>query len=516
MAKPQLSKGAVLDGFRLEERIHKGGMATLWRVSHADMTMPLIMKAPILGEGEDPAAIVGFEMEQMIMPQLSGLHVPAFVAAGDFAAHPYIVMELIEAPSLLKRLPDLPLPYSEVSEIGVKIATALADLHRQHTIHLDIKPSNIVIRPEGHAALIDFGLAHHDQLPDLMQEEFRLPYGTAPYMAPEQLLGVRRDPRSDQFALGVLLYFFSTGIRPFGQSETMRGMRKRLWRDPHPPRSLRPDYPPALQEIVLRCLETQPAWRYPTASQLAFALGNQDQVSLTARAERLTRDPFTTVLRRRFNTDLITASSKRGIARQLNGAPIVAVAVDLSETSEAVHEALRQATDRMLTTLPSARLACLNVLKLGRITLDTTLDARGHNKHVERLVALKHWAQPLKLPEHRVTYHVLEAVDPADAILDYARLNAVDQLLIGARQNSLKRRLLGSVSAKVAAEAACTVTIVRPSSAGQDRENADAGRGQDGAPDGDGAVPAWDDAGVAIANVSSAAPPDPASQPIDG
>ena len=194
--------------------------------------MPLIMKVPILGEGEDPAAIVGFEMEQMILPRLSGPHVPKFVAAGDFARQPYIVMELIEAPSLRKRLPELPLSYDEVSEIGVKIATALEDLHRQHVIHLDIKPSNVIIRPGGPAVLIDFGLSHHDQLPDLLQEEFRVPYGTGPYMAPEQLLGIRRDPRSDLFALGVLLYFFSTGVRPFGEAETMRWMRRRLWRDP--------------------------------------------------------------------------------------------------------------------------------------------------------------------------------------------------------------------------------------------------------------------------------------------
>jgi serine/threonine protein kinase len=63
-------------------------------------------------------------------------------------------------------------------------------------------------------------------LPDLLQEEFRLPYGTAPYMAPERLLGVRDDPRSDLFSLGVLLYFFTTGVRPFGEAETIRGMRR--------------------------------------------------------------------------------------------------------------------------------------------------------------------------------------------------------------------------------------------------------------------------------------------------
>jgi serine/threonine protein kinase len=462
MALSKLKQGAELDGFLLESLIHKGGMARLWRVSRADMPMPLVMKVPILGEGEDPAAIVSFEMEQTILPRLSGPHVPKFVAAGDFAKQPYIVMELIEAPSLLKRLTELPLPYAEISEIGMKIAAALDNVHHQHVIHLDIKPSNVIIRPDGAAALIDFGLAHHDQLPDLMQEEFRVPYGTAPYMAPEQLLGIRRDPRSDLFALGVLLYFFSTGVWPFGEGERIGAMRRRLWRDPHPPRALRKDYPPALQEIVLRCLEIEPVWRYPTAAQLAFDLSNLDQVKLTARSERLARDAFGTVLRRRFNTDNIRVSSKRGIARQLASAPIVAIAVDLGKASAAIHDALRQAAERTLTTLPSARLACINVLKQGLITLDTSLDEHGHNNHVDRLVALKHWAEPLKLGEDRVSYHVLEAVDPAEAILDYARQNPVDQILIGARQNSLRRKFLGGVSVKVAAEAVCTVTVVRP------------------------------------------------------
>ena len=188
--------------------------------------------------------------------------------------------------------------------IGGKIATALADLHRQNVIHHDIKPSSIMFRDSGEAVLIDFGLSHHNQLPDLLQEEFRLPYGTAPYMAPERLLGVRDDPRSDLFSLGVLLYFFTTGVRPFGETETLRGMRRRLWRDPHPPRKLKADYPPWLQEIVLRCLEIEPVWRHPTASQLAFELAHPEQVKLTARSERLRRDPLSTVWRRRFNRGL--------------------------------------------------------------------------------------------------------------------------------------------------------------------------------------------------------------------
>jgi serine/threonine protein kinase len=394
---------------------------------------------------------------------LSGIHVPKFVAAGDFAVQPYIVMERIAGATLIKRLPQLPLPYAEVADIGVKVAAALDDLHRQHVIHLDVKPSNIMFRETGEAVLLDFGLSHHAQLPDLMQEEFRVPFGTAPYMSPEQLLGIRKDPRSDLFALGVLLYFFSTGVRPFGESETMSGMRRRLWRDPVPPRGLKPDYPPWLQEIVLRCLAVEPAWRYPTAAQLAFELSHPDQVKLTARSERLQRDPWTTVLRRRFNKNLTKSiAATPVVTEQVSSAPIVAVAVDLTDGSAQLNDALRTAAGRMLTILPSARLACLNVLKLGRITIDTTLDERGHNKQIDRLVALKHWAEPLKLEPTRLTAHVLEAVDPANAILEFVEANRVDHVVVGARQNSLLRGLLGGVSAKVAAEAPCTVTIVRP------------------------------------------------------
>ncbi len=258
---------------------------------------------------------------------------------------------------------------------------------------------------------------------------------------------MRQDPRSDLFALGVLLYFFSTGERPFGESETMAGMRRRLWRDPYPPRRLRPDYPPWLQEIVLRCLETEPAWRYPTASQVAFELSHPSQVKLTARSERMKRDPWTTVLRRRFNTDLKRPRTRSALAVQLAAAPIIAVAVDIAEEATALDEALRATAARILATLPEARLACLNVLRQGRITLDTTLDAQGHNKHLDRLVALKHWAEPLKLEDQRLTVHVLEAIDPAAAILDFVRANRVDHLLVGARQSSLRRTLLGSVSA---------------------------------------------------------------------
>ena len=159
----------------------------------------------------------------------------------------------------------------------------------------------------------------------------------------------------------------------------------------------------------MRCLEIEPAWRYPTAAQLVFDLSHSSQVKLTKRSERLKRDPLTTVLRRRFNKDLVRSIKLPPTATHISSAPIVAVAIDLADAPTPLNDALLVTAERILATLPSARLACLNVLKVGRITIDTTVDQHGHNKRIDRIVALKHWAEPLNLGNDRLTAHVLEA-----------------------------------------------------------------------------------------------------------
>ncbi|MFI5179877.1 MAG: serine/threonine protein kinase [Thermoanaerobaculia bacterium] len=317
MESSGIQTGATIDGFFVGERIHEGGMATLWSVTRPDVVFPILMKVPRLSEEADPAALVGFEMERRILPRLSGVHVPKFVAAGDLRVQPWIVMERIPGWSLLAMTDRLPLPPAEVAAIGVKAASALNDIHRQGVVHLDVKPSNIVIRATGEAVLVDFGLARHDQLPDLMEERFRIPYGTGPYMAPEQILGVRRDPRSDLFALGVFLYFFSTGIRPFGDPKGICRLRKRLWRDPVPPRRRKPGFPPWLQEVILRCLEVDPARRHPTAARLAFDLSHPEEVNLTGRSERQKQDPWATVIRRRFRRDVAARVLSHAVDRPM-------------------------------------------------------------------------------------------------------------------------------------------------------------------------------------------------------
>lgn len=461
MARTRIEEGDVIDGFTLGTLAHTGGMAKLYEVTHPDHAGPLLMKVPRIGSATDPATIVGFEMELMILPRISGPHVPRFVARGDFSSQPYIVVERLPGKSLYPLLDRLPCSQPEVVEIAAKIATALADLHRQKVVHLDIKPSNILFRDTGEAVLVDYGLARHLELPDLMDEEFRLPYGTAPYMAPEQILGVRSDFRSDLFALGVLMYFFSTGRRPFGDPQRMNGLKKRLWWDPPPPRELNPMVSKACQEIILRCLEVDPARRYQSAAQLALDLGDLYNVRLTARAEKTSRDGWRKVVKRMLNPDPIELIKPTGAAAILASAPIVMVAIDLNAASQDLAEALRETAKRIIRNTPHARIACVNVLKIARIALDDDLDAEGNSKHVMRLAALKHWATPLGADEADITYHVLEAVSPAQAILTFARDNNVDHVVMGARANSTLRSLMGSVSGEVAASAPCSVTVVR-------------------------------------------------------
>ena len=469
-APSALQAGQTLDGFRLEERLHQGGMANLWRVSRLDSPppgedFPLIMKVPRIKGGEDPATIVGFEVEQMLMPLLTGPHVPRFVARGDWTRQAYIVMERIQGQSLRPRFDVAPLPLHEVTDIGARVADALQSLHRQNVVHLDVKPSNIMFKATGEAVLVDFGLSRHDHLPDLLEEEFSLPMGTGPYMSPEQVQFVRNDPRSDLFALGVMLYHLATGERPFGQPGSVRGLRRRLYVDPVPPRAISPEIPPWLQEIILHCLEVKAERRYQSAAQLALDLRHPEGVQLTQRAERMQVSGSIRTLKRWFFALGAEPKVQTRVGEQMARSPIIMAAVDIDNATPELLEQLRETVRRIVQTEPGARLACVSVMKTARIGMDELTDKQGQSLHVKQLIALKHWARPinlaLNLADGRLTFHVLEAPDAASAIIEFAAKNGADHIVMGARGASALRRYLGSVSAQVVTQSECTVTVVR-------------------------------------------------------
>jgi len=233
-----------------------------------------------------------------------------------------------------------------------------------------------------------------------------------------------------------------------------------------PPRTLRKDCPPWLQEVILRCLEVKPERRYQTAAQLAQDLQDPGQVVLTRRAEKLQKSgAIKTFKRWFFALGAEPALERANVSDQLDRSPIIMAAVDIDHATTELLQQLRETVRRIVLTEPGARLACVSVMKIARIGVDELVDADGRSRHVKQLVALKHWARPiskaLNLDDGRLTFHVLEAPDPANAIIEFAQRNHADHIVMGARGSSSLRRLLGSVSSQVVAQSDCTVTVVR-------------------------------------------------------
>ena len=205
-------EGKVIDGFTLGEEIHRGGMAILYSATKDGINIPILLKIPRVGRDQPVESLIGFETELTILRALKSPFVPQFLGAGNMATRPYIAMERINKIPLEKLIQEKSkLDIDQAIIIGANLAKAVQSLHAQDAIHLDLKPENILIDDQGNVSLIDFGLAHHARYPDLLAEEMRKGIGSAPYIAPEQVLGIRNDYRSDIFSIGVILYEMLTG-----------------------------------------------------------------------------------------------------------------------------------------------------------------------------------------------------------------------------------------------------------------------------------------------------------------
>lgn len=465
-----LEPGALLDGFVIDQCIHSGGMAHIYSVHYAngasDPGFPMVMKVPRMTAGDGAENIVSFEVEHQLLQVLTGPHVPRFVAAGDLHNVPYLVMEHVQGKTLDHWLPEsdaasTPLTHEALANLGAAMAHAVHSLHKQNTCHLDLKPANVLIKPDGTAVLLDFGLSCHAHYPDLLAEELRKAVGSPVWIAPEQVVGVRGDARSDIFAIGVMLYELATNELPFGSPTTDSGLRMRLWMDPKPPRALRGDLPEWLQEVILRCLEHEAARRYPSAAHLAFDLSHPDQVKVTARGKRTRGTGFKEHFKRWLKAAGKHYQPSPMPSHQIEEVPIVMVALPHHDVSDDTLYSLRQAVARSLGLRPGARLACVTVISPGD-TSYTDSDKSESQVHRRHLTTMMQWAKGLDLNDHQTSYHVLESGDVAQALVRYAQGNHVSMIVMGAATHGLQmQRLVATVPIKVAMEAPCTVVLVK-------------------------------------------------------
>ena len=461
-----LEPGSEVDGFAIGDCIHAGGMAHIYRVHYADGQVDpgfaMAMKVPRMTAGDGAENIVSFEIECQLLQVLQGSHVPRFVAAGDLERLPYLVMEYVNGRTLEQQMALDPTPDVEhIASLGAAMARAVHALHQQNTVHLDLKPANVLFRDDGSAVLLDFGLSCHAHYPDLLAEQLRKAVGSPAWMAPEQVVGVRGDPRSDIFAIGVMLYQLCTGQLPFGEPQTTGGLRQRLWVDPVPPRKIKTLLPEWLQEVVMRCLEPEAARRYPSAAHLAFDLTHPAQVTVTARGRNTSGTRFGTHFNRWIKAAGMQYKPSPIAAQQVEQVPIVMVAVPHQDVTDATLYSLRLAVARALGTRPGARLACVTVIAPGlhSATHDGSSETRLQRHHLNRL---RQWAQPLDHSGHQTSYHAIESGDVAHTLLEYARGNHVSVIVMGAATHGLKtQRFIATVPIKVAMEAPCTVILVK-------------------------------------------------------
>lgn len=465
----RLEAGTVIDGFLIGPCLHAGGMAHIYEVTYADarpVPFPMVMKVPRMTAGDGAENIIGFEVEHQILQVLQGRHVPRFVAAGDLLSIPYLVMEHVRGQTLQQVIDQYTenrtsASFADIAKIGAAIARAAHSLHQQNTCHLDLKPANVLLHPDGHAVLLDFGLSCHAHFPDLLAEELRKAIGSPTWIAPEQVVGVRGDPRSDIFAIGVMLYELATAALPFGNPATQGGMRQRLWMDPPPPRSLRPDIPSWLQEIILRCLHPQAALRYPSAAHLAFDLEHSDQVQITARGAQIKGTSFWVHFKRWLKAAGMHYHPSPLPSQQIDEVPIVMVALPHDDVRDDTLYSLKQAVARSLGIRPGAHLAVVTVISPRPISTSDD-DSSETTLHRQYLSMQRQWVQGLDLQQHRCSFHVLESDDVAEALLRYAQGNQVNMIVMGAATRGLQmQKMIAPVPIKVAMGAPCTVVLVK-------------------------------------------------------
>ena len=266
------SIGEQVGPYQITAQLGSGGMATVFKAYHAALDRYVAIKVLHPAFKQDPNFLSRFQREARIVAKLDHPHIVPVFDFSEANGQPYLVMRFIEGETLKAHLSTRALTLADVRRVIKPVAEALAYAHGQGVLHRDVKPSNILLTPEGGVYLADFGLARMAQAGESTLSQDSL-LGTPQYISPEQAQGQSDlDARTDIYSLGVVVYELLVGRVPYQADTPYAVIHDHIYAPLPLPRSIKPDFPEVLERVLLKALTKDRADRYASVSEFYAAL----------------------------------------------------------------------------------------------------------------------------------------------------------------------------------------------------------------------------------------------------
>lgn len=257
----------LADRYEILEEIGKGGMAHVYKAWCNLLNRFVAIKVLKEEFKDDKEFVRRFNVEAQAAAGISNPHVVSIYDVGYENGLYYIVMEYVEGITLKEYIAENgALDWREAAGYAAQICDGLEAAHKNKVIHRDIKPQNIIMTPDGVLKVTDFGIARASAAQTTMTMA-NTAIGTVHYLSPEQARGGYTDQRTDIYSLGVVLYEMLTGKLPFTDESPVTVAIKHVQEQPKPPRSIKPDIPPAMEQVTLRAMNKEQNGRYATAEE---------------------------------------------------------------------------------------------------------------------------------------------------------------------------------------------------------------------------------------------------------